>query len=70
MGKRTKKVGFTGKYGARYGSKIKERLIKIGTQKKYKCPECTKIALRREISGIWICKKCGAKFAGKAYKPT
>ncbi|HDD72483.1 MAG TPA: 50S ribosomal protein L37ae [Candidatus Aenigmarchaeota archaeon] len=66
---RTKKVGFTGKYGVRYGRSIRERLLKVGSQKKYRCPFCMKTTVRREASGIWMCKKCGFKFAGKAYKP-
>ena len=66
---RTKKVGFTGKYGARYGRKIRQRILKVGNQKNYECPGCTKKTLVRESSGIWACKKCGYKAAGKAYKP-
>jgi len=63
---KTKKVGATGKFGARYG---RQSLLKIGTQKKYRCPECMKMTLRREVSGIWKCSKCGVKMAGKAYRP-
>jgi len=66
---KTKKVGATGKFGARYGRRIRQSLLKIGTQKKYRCPECMKMTLRREVSGIWKCSKCGVKMAGKAYRP-
>jgi large subunit ribosomal protein L37Ae len=66
---RTKKVGFTGKFGARYGRKIRQRILKVGNQKRYACPGCTKKTLVRESSGIWACRKCGFKVAGKAYKP-
>ncbi len=66
---RTKKVGFTGKYGARYGRKIRQRLLKIGPNKKHTCPNCAKTAVTRQASGIWVCRACGLKFAGKAYKP-
>lgn len=66
---KTKKVGFTGKYGPRYGKKIRQRLLKIGAQKKHKCPDCMKIRVRRVSAGIWECETCGLKFAGKAYKP-
>lgn len=65
----TKKVGYTGRYGARYGKKTRQRLLKIGTQKKHKCPECMKTRVRRVSAGIWKCDACGLKFAGKAYKP-
>ena len=66
---RTKKVGAAGKYGSRYGRKIRQRIIKAGSQKKFRCPSCLKMTLRRQSSGIWNCSKCGTKMAGKAYKP-
>ncbi len=66
---RTKKVGFAGKYGARYGKRARNMLLKIGAQKKHKCPECLKNSLKREASGVWFCDRCGIKVAGKAYKP-
>jgi large subunit ribosomal protein L37Ae len=66
---RTKKVGIAGKYGSRYGRKIRQRIIKAGTQKRFRCPSCTKLTLKRESAGIWKCGKCGTKLAGKAYKP-
>ena len=70
MGK-TKKVGAAGKYGVKHGRKIRERLLKVHKEQKKKhiCPECFKPGLKRLAPGIWQCKKCGAKFAGKAYKP-
>ena len=66
---RTKKVGAAGKFGARYGRKIRQKINKVGTQKKFACPSCLKITLKRESAGIWSCSKCGTKLAGKAYKP-
>jgi large subunit ribosomal protein L37Ae len=66
---RTKKVGVAGKYGSRYGRKIRQRIIKAGSHKKFRCPSCLKLTLRRESAGIWSCRKCGTKMAGKAYKP-
>jgi len=66
---RTKKVGFTGRYGARYGKKLRDMLLKAGDKKKHDCPSCMKKSLRREAAGVWVCKSCGHKLAGKAYKP-
>lgn len=66
---RTKKVGVTGKYGSRYGRRVRARVIKAGSQKKFRCPSCMKLTLKRESAGIWKCGKCGTKLAGKAYKP-
>ncbi|MEM5797944.1 MAG: 50S ribosomal protein L37ae [Candidatus Aenigmatarchaeota archaeon] len=72
MTKRTKKVGPAGRFGPRYGKRIKERLIEIELLQKQRhtCPACLKAGLKRIAKGIWRCKKCGLKFAGKAYKPS
>lgn len=36
-----------------------------------KCPRCqTKGAVHRVSTGIWYCRKCGAKFTGGAYDLT
>jgi large subunit ribosomal protein L37Ae len=68
---RTKKVGSTGRFGVRYGRGIKTRLLKIEKAQKEKkvCPRCLKAGMKRPNPGIWYCKKCGLKFAGKAYEP-
>lgn len=66
---RTKKVGVAGKYGSRYGRVIRARIIKAGSQKRFRCPSCMKLTLKRESAGIWSCSRCGTKLAGKAYKP-
>lgn len=69
---RTKKVGASGRFGSRYGKKAKDRFRDIikNSKIKHKCPSCLKPTLVREASGIWQCKKCNHKFAGKAYKPS
>ena len=67
----TKKVGTTGKYGPRYGTKTKKiiAVIEREQRKKQICPFCERAALKRLAAGIWLCKKCGKKFAGGAYFP-
>ena len=67
MGK--KKQGSTGRYGARYGGSIKQKLSKIEVKQKkvYTCPRCLKEKVKRISAGIWHCKKCDTKFAGRAY---
>ncbi|AXV36914.1 MAG: 50S ribosomal protein L37Ae [Methanobacteriaceae archaeon] len=68
---RTKKVGVTGRFGARYGRKAKRTVKKIeeNMKKKHLCPQCDRVAVKRVSSGIWKCRKCGAVFTGGAYVP-
>ena len=67
---KTKKVRSAGRYGARYGTKIRQRIISSETGKgKHTCPHCFRPGVKRIAAGIWECRKCGLKFAGKAYKP-
>ena len=67
----TKKVGTTGRYGPRYGTKTKKvvRNIEKKAKEEKVCPYCERKALKRVASGIWYCKKCKTKFAGAAYFP-
>lgn len=67
---RTKKVGPAGKFGVRYGKRIRERFIDAQKARKGACPNCLNHRLKRISPGIWECKKCGLRFAGKAYKPS
>jgi len=62
-------LGSVKRFGARYGRKLKLKLSKIETEQRklHKCPYCNKIAVKRVAVGIWSCKKCNAKFTGKAY---
>lgn len=70
MGK-TKKVKQAGRFGARYGKNVRQRVIDIESKQKRKhvCPYCKKIGLKRLAAGIWQCKKCNTKFASGAYEP-
>lgn len=69
---RTRIVGIAGRYGARYGVTLRKKVKEI-LEKRYmphQCPFCAhRGKLRRLSTGIWICKKCGAKWAGGAYTP-
>lgn len=67
----TKKVGTTGRYGARYGTRTKKivNAIEKISKQSHECPYCERKALKRIAVGIWKCKKCGVKFAGGAYTP-
>jgi len=62
----TKKVGSTGRFGARYGKKVRRKVEKI-QRKPHQCPYCSSLRAKRIASGIWYCKKCDAKFTGRAY---
>ena len=66
-----KKVGPAGSFGARYGKRIRELWARITSEKRKRhiCPYCKARAVKWVAVGIYICKKCGAKFTGKAYTP-
>lgn len=66
---RTKKVGSTGRFGARYGLTIRHRVLAVEKRQKqkYECPSCTKLTVKRAAKGIWSCRKCNHTFAGGAY---
>ena len=61
--------GSVKRFGARYGRKPKLKFSQIETEQRklHKCPYCNKVAVKRVSLGIWKCRKCNAKFAGKAY---
>lgn len=65
---RTKILGASGRFGVRYGQRVKRRITEIESRqrKKQACPMCSGRAVRLS-KGIWSCKKCGKKFAGHAY---
>lgn len=66
-----KKTGPTGRFGPRYGTKIRARVKSIEEQMKgdHECPKCGAEKVKRVGTGIWKCRRCGTKFAAKAYKP-
>ncbi len=69
---RTKKVGSTGRFGPRYGAKLRRRVLEIERKRAepHRCPSCaTRGSVRRRAAGLWECRKCGLVFAGGAYVP-
>ena len=66
---KTKKVKSTGRFGARYGKKVRERVVSVERKqrKKQKCPFCGNVSVKRKAKGIWHCSKCGKKFASGVY---
>ena|SRR3989338_8120447 len=70
--KAEEKSGIVKRFGARYGRKPKLKFSKIEAEQRklHKCPYCNKIAVKRIAVGIWGCRKCNAKFTGKAYSIT
>ncbi len=71
MPKGTKKVGISGRYGPRYGVKIRRRAREVLELKarRHPCPRCQQVAVRRVSTGVWRCRHCDYTFAGGAYKP-
>lgn len=71
MSRGTKKLGITGKYGARYGSTLRKRMkpLEESQHKKYVCVACGKLSVKRCSVGLWKCRSCRHKFAGAAYAP-
>ncbi len=58
------------RFGARYGTRVRDRLEaieKLYRGKKHKCPYCNYVNVKREAVGIWHCSKCTATYTSKAY---
>ncbi len=66
-----KKVGSTGRFGPRYGVRVRRSIknIESNLKQKYECPKCNHHGVIRDFSGVWTCRKCGLTFAGGAYQP-
>lgn len=66
-----KKIGTAGRFGSRYGKKDRTKIAAIEKIQKQKhiCPKCNMPYVKRLSSGIYLCGKCGTKFAGGAYFP-
>lgn len=66
----TRKVGSAGRFGSRYGRSIRNKVSTVEKKQKgwKKCPNCRKLKVKRVAKGIWQCRKCDAKFTGRAYE--
>jgi len=71
MSRRTKKVGSVGRFGPRYGVRIRRRILEVEVEqrKRHQCPRCSAYSVRRKSTGVWACRRCGLVFAGGAYRP-
>jgi large subunit ribosomal protein L37Ae len=69
MSKRTKKVKNTGWMGARYGIRIRRRVLEIDRARlaDAACPRCSTVTVRRLSSGVFECRRCATQFASGAY---
>jgi large subunit ribosomal protein L37Ae len=69
MATKLKKTKSAGRFGARYGKKVRDKLTKVEVKQrvKQKCLFCDKIGAKKVSNGIWQCSKCNKKFASNAY---
>ena len=69
MATKSKKSKSAGRFGARYGKKVRTRLVKVEEKQRLKqiCPFCKKSGVKRISKGIWHCQKCNKKFASDVY---
>lgn len=68
---RKKKIGTAGRFGSRYGKKVRAKIAEIEKIEKQRhvCPNCKLPYVKRVSAGIWKCQKCGTKFSGMSYAP-
>ena len=66
-----RRLGIGGGFGARYGTvgRRQHNEIVAGLRSKHECPQCKFRTVKRWSVGVWLCRKCGFKFAGGAYIP-
>ena len=69
---RKKHIGTAGRFGVKYGKRIRAKVNDIEKVQRLRhlCPTCDMPHVKRNSNGIWICRKCGTKFTGQAYYPT
>ncbi len=69
MVNKTKKVKAAGRFGARYGKKVREKLAAVESKQRIRqnCPFCKRAGVKKVSKGIWHCPKCNKKFAGNVF---
>lgn len=69
MTTKSKKTRSAGRFGSRYGKKVRDKLVKVEDKQKIKqkCPFCEREGAKRLSKGIWQCPKCDKKFASNTY---
>lgn len=69
--KKGKKTKSAGRFGARYGRKIRKAVTEVEGKMNahHKCPKCERNSVTRIGTGIWKCSKCGFTFSGGTYLP-
>lgn len=69
--KKGKKTKSAGRFGARYGSRIRKAIAAIEGQMRaaHTCPKCERKSVKRIGTGIWKCAKCRYTFTGGTYVP-
>ena len=69
--RRTKKVKSTGRFGVRYGARLRKRVREVESTSKtqHRCPKCPMFKVRKVSVGIWNCRKCNHTFTGGAWQP-
>ena len=62
-----KVTGSAGRFGCRYGRFVRKRVCEIEkiSRALHRCPKCDMESVARKGTGIWECRKCGYKFAGR-----
>jgi large subunit ribosomal protein L37Ae len=68
---KTKKVYTAGRFGARYGVGIKQRVVEVEKKQRilHECPKCGFKRAKRISTGLYECRKCNTVFTGGAYYP-
>ncbi|MBU2104537.1 MAG: 50S ribosomal protein L37ae [Nanoarchaeota archaeon] len=69
MPSKLKKTKSAGRFGARFGTRVRKKLVNVESKqrKKQKCPFCNRLGAKKLSKGIWKCPKCNKKFAGGTY---